>query len=187
MLVIEPCCYPKHLQMLFSQLSKQKAESISYWSNGDWILGQLIEWLVWLAPSGSLTLMLPDISESTITSLHRVMERMDHPVGKQAAPLIGYLRIVVNPKTENKILLNKLKETYPDRVSLGTDKLVSNGFLLIEGNAPVKEDGYRMFSFIGDLNQTIDYNSRVVVVSKDESLYRELFKFVDMKIRTHRL
>lgn len=184
MTTIEPCCYTKQLKAVFDTLRDR--QSVAFATNGDWTLAQFLEWAIWLAPSGELTLALTTVDDSTISMLHTLMERIHTSVSAPSAPLVSMLHLVL-PKDEcDKPQVQKLSKSYSERITLAHDKLESSMMLLC-GNSTTKGVGTVSYTIIGNFNQKIDYRSRFFNVSKDEHLYASYYKWMQSKTRVHRV
>jgi len=185
MFVIEPCCYRKQLNSFFQQLNVSKELEMSYETNSDWTLGQLIEWLIWLAPSGTISLILPDLTENTIESLSQLLIRKHVSVGRDEEELVKKINIIVpNRSTFDKPFVRKIKDKYPDRVFFGYSNS-SIEMLLIDGENPNDNNKTSCYALTGSFNQSIDYKSRIINVTRSTFQYADLKSYVDRHLRIH--
>lgn len=69
MIILEPCCIFKQLNEILTELKSGGTESEANFSNGDWDITKILDFMGDRASGSSLVIVLPKINERVIVSL----------------------------------------------------------------------------------------------------------------------
>lgn len=186
MVTIEPCCYTKQLSHLFRVLNQGSQTSVAYATNSDWTLAKLLEWIIWLAPSGTISLILPAIDSSTIDMLTVLLSRKNVGVGVASKPLLCSVNLILSKNESRKFEVVRMCSRFPGKINVAYDD-TDTQMLIITGDNPNDKTKQSQYVFTGGLNQTIDHKSRFVTVSRDVALYNDVMESVNSKLRVHKV
>lgn len=189
MKIIEPCCYPKQLQEFFKELKKSKADESVFATESDWTFAQLLKWMIWLVPSGKITIMLNDFNTSTMNACACLIERMNCAVGCVPKPLVGQLNLILPKDICMRQDVSDFVKKYNSFVSLAHSNSCTE-MLLMESevndeNDETEPQGTVCYSVIANFNQTIDKKLRMFLVSKSHAIYSNYYKMAMSLLRIH--
>lgn len=170
---IEPCCLEKQLTAVLSEIENQD-NVVHLFSNSDWTVSHLLNYLAGRMHGCTITLVLPRIEPKTLETLRSLMlSKPIDPYTKEHAYLVDHLSLITRGDDRDEVLAHL--SGFGSRVSVCEDLCDFRCLAIATAN--------RHIVVQGSLNQRLLQSTQMFTITTGRKLYHQAMACVGSKAR----